>query len=143
MCNREVYSITHSVVLLCWHPLPIHWCCCFGIQYPFSGVVVLSSITHSLVVLLCCCVVIHYPFSGVVVLASITHSLVLLCWQAYGSFPCEISVLEIENDLDWDQLSPPSPPHPSPSTMTEQCSTTSKARGRMLDCRVRCWLCLG
>jgi len=27
---------------------------------------------------------------------------VCACVQSYGSFPSEISVLEIESDLDWD-----------------------------------------
>ena len=27
---------------------------------------------------------------------------VCVCYQAYGSFPSEVSVLEIDNDLDWD-----------------------------------------
>ena len=32
-------------------------------------------------------------------LCSISHSLLV---QAFGSFPCELSVLDIEAELDWD-----------------------------------------
>ena len=142
----------------CYSPLPIHWCCCVDIHYPFTGTVVLTSIhwcccvgihypfTDAVVLVSihwCCCVNIHYPFTGAVVLESITHSLVLLCWHTLPilwcccigrpmvPFPVRSLCWRLRMTWTGTRLSPPSPPHPSPSTMMEQCSTTSKARGRM------------
>ena len=30
------------------------------------------------------------------------HVCIILCMQAFGSFPCEMSVLDLESDLEWN-----------------------------------------